>query len=217
MARQVRVATWVALLLAVAWPARGEIVYLTSGRTLSVRAHRIEGEDLVLVLRSGGEVTCPRALVQDIVPDEVPYPEPDGKDQDRAEAPGRTGWPESTLLALVARLSARHGLDPRLVHAVVTVESSYRPEAVSPRGAMGLMQLMPETARRYAVVDPFDPHANLDAGIRHLKRLLGRFDLPLALAAYNAGEHAVKRFGGIPPYRETREYVSRILERLGRP
>jgi soluble lytic murein transglycosylase-like protein len=76
---------------------------------------------------------------------------------------------------------------------------------------MGLMQLMPATARQYSVRNPYDPKANLEAGIRHLASLLGRFEVTVALAAYNAGEGAVKRFGGVPPYRETREYVQRIL------
>jgi soluble lytic murein transglycosylase-like protein len=82
---------------------------------------------------------------------------------------------------------------------------------------MGLMQLMPETARRYAVRDPYEPRSNIEAGIKYLKSLLDRFDLPLALAAYNAGEAAVRRFGGIPPYPETRGYVSRILKLLRPP
>ncbi len=80
---------------------------------------------------------------------------------------------------------------------------------------MGLMQLMPGTARLYAVADPYDPRANIEAGTRHLKSLLGRFDLDRALAAYNAGAGAVERFGGIPPYRETRDYVGRVRRLLG--
>jgi soluble lytic murein transglycosylase-like protein len=81
---------------------------------------------------------------------------------------------------------------------------------------MGLMQLMPATARQYAVTDPYDPAANIEAGIKHLKSLLKRFPETLALAAYNAGDAAVERFGGIPPYAETRNYVSRVLQLLGR-
>jgi soluble lytic murein transglycosylase-like protein len=81
---------------------------------------------------------------------------------------------------------------------------------------MGLMQLMPETARHYAVTDPYDVRANIEAGIKHLKSLLDRFPKPLALAAYNAGEAAVLRFGGVPPYAETTSYVSRILKIAGR-
>jgi soluble lytic murein transglycosylase-like protein len=107
-------------------------------------------------------------------------------------------------------------VDVRLVHAVIEAESNYQPRARSPKGAKGLMQLMPATARQYAVRDPYDPRANIDAGVRHLKDLLGRFDLGLALAAYNAGEGTVRRHGGLPPFAETQRYVARILQRLGR-
>jgi soluble lytic murein transglycosylase-like protein len=112
----------------------------------------------------------------------------------------------------------RHGVPPELVLAIVEAESSFDPYAVSPRGARGLMQLMPVTASSLDVDDVFDPYENIDAGVRHLRRLLDRFDgdLPLVLAAYNAGEGAVQFYGGVPPYRETRRYVARILRRLGR-
>ena len=91
------------------------------------------------------------------------------------------------------------------------VEAAYKSTARSRKGAMGLMQLMPETARQYALTNPYDPAANIEAGIKHLKGLLQRLPLELALAAYNAGEEAVERHGGIPPYRETVDYVKRVL------
>ncbi|SCK24863.1 lytic transglycosylase domain-containing protein [Vogesella sp. LIG4] len=105
-------------------------------------------------------------------------------------------------------------MDAALLHAVVAVESGYNPRAVSPRGAMGLMQLMPATARRYGVHDPFDPVQNVQAGARYLRYLLDRFpnDLSLALAAYNAGEQAVALYNRVPPYRETQGYIPRVLE-----
>jgi soluble lytic murein transglycosylase-like protein len=114
--------------------------------------------------------------------------------------------------AQIRRVAERHGVDPLLVHAVVRAESGYDPKAVSRKGAVGLMQLMPETARRYGVTDPFDPATNLDAGVRYLRHLLRIFggNLSLALAAYNAGEEPVLRAGGIPDYRETAEYVRRV-------
>ena len=103
-----------------------------------------------------------------------------------------------------------------LVSALIQVESGYRPRARSSRGAMGLMQLMPATVREYKVGNPFEPKANIEGGIRHLKSLIDRFGVvEMALAAYNAGEGAVAKFKGIPPYRETRNYVARILSLAG--
>lgn len=116
---------------------------------------------------------------------------------------------------LIEELSLRYGLDPSLVKAVVEVESNFDPLAVSPKGAMGLMQLMPSTARLFGVSNPFDPRENLEAGIRYLKNLLERFnyELHLALAAYNAGPELVSTMGNIPPFTETRQYVKKVLER----
>ena len=113
---------------------------------------------------------------------------------------------------LIERASERHQVDAGLVRSVIKVESNFNPAAVSPKGAMGLMQLMPATARRLSVANPFDPEQNVDGGVRHLKRLLENYggDLSLSLAAYNAGEGAVARSGGVPRYAETQSYVQRI-------
>ena len=112
---------------------------------------------------------------------------------------------------IIDRVSAEQNVPAKLVRAVIQVESAYNVRARSPKGAMGLMQLMPATAKQYALADPYDPATNIEAGIKHLKSLLQRLPVSLALAAYNAGEAAVQRFNGIPPYPETRNYVSRIL------
>jgi soluble lytic murein transglycosylase-like protein len=182
-------------------PARAEIALLSSGLTLKLDAHRVEGQTVVLVLRGGGEMGVPRATVRGFVPDEV-----------LDEVAGAAGGDVRLLAAETAR---RHGLDPELVLAVVAVESGFRPEAISPKGAQGLMQLMPGTAAALGVADALDPEQNLDGGARYLGSLLTLYggDLQKALAAYNAGEGAVSRHGGIPPYRETRAYVKKVLKR----
>ena len=114
--------------------------------------------------------------------------------------------------AAIDQAAARHHVDPSLVRSVVKVESNFNPNAVSHKGAMGLMQLMPSTARSLNVSNPFDPAQNVDAGVRHLRRLLDTYngDVRLSLAAYNAGSGAVARSAGVPHFRETQDYVRRI-------
>ncbi len=117
---------------------------------------------------------------------------------------------------IIDEVSARFGVDPLLVHAVIHCESAYNRLAVSPKGAEGLMQLIPDTARRMGVRNSFDSRQNIEGGIRYLSELQARYDdLRFVLAAYNAGEKAVDRYGGIPPYAETQEYVYRVGKRFG--
>ena len=207
---------------AMALPASAEIVYLSSKRTLSVKAHRVDGDSIILTLRGGGEVTCDKSLIEKIVPDEVPYTEADEQRPVGTTGTAVAASPAQDLLEgtpygeVIAAVSQANGVDPMLVRALIQVESNYRAKAKSNRGAMGLMQLMPATARAYNVRNPYDPKANIAAGVKHLKGLIDRWGIELALAAYNAGEGAVKKFNGIPPYRETRNYVSKILSLAGR-
>jgi len=116
----------------------------------------------------------------------------------------------------VDRIAAEHSLPPQLIHSVIRVESNYNPYAVSNKGALGIMQLIPETARRFGVKNAFDPEENIQGGAKYLRYLLDLFhgDYSLALAAYNAGEAAVTRYGGIPPYPETQNYVVEVGRRL---
>jgi soluble lytic murein transglycosylase-like protein len=119
---------------------------------------------------------------------------------------------------IIKEAADRYGVAEDLIAAVIEAESQFNPRAVSRRGAQGLMQLMPDTAASLGVEDPFSPRENIHGGVRHLRSLLDRFDnnVPLALAAYNAGHVAVINHGGIPPYPQTRAYVSRILRQLKR-
>ncbi len=166
-------------------------------------------EALCAVKGRGGEIVytnappsgrCTRPIVMDPAPAATP------------DAPAVRAWD-----AAVNRHAASWGVSKALVRAVIAQESGGNPNAVSRKGAQGLMQLMPATARRFSVEDPFDPEQNIAGGVQYLAELLDRFggDVKLALAAYNAGEGAVERHNGIPPYKETRTYVKRVLERAG--
>jgi len=193
----------VPIFVMLAVPARADIAVLTNGQTFKVTAQRVEEGLVYLSLKDGGEIGVPAASLRGLVPDEVV--------EEVAMAPPGSG----DLRELATAAARRHGLDPGLVLAVVSVESAFRPEAVSRKGAQGLMQLMPATAASLGVKDVFDPVENLDGGSRHLGSLLTLYggDLVSALAAYNAGAGAVARHGGVPPYRETRAYVKKVLER----
>jgi hypothetical protein len=211
-----------AVTLVCAGPASAEIAVLNSGQTLALKGHRlIDNDRIVLQLRNGGEVTCDKSLVEKILPDEVPFkdPEPAQASDDGPIQVDLTNPPEMGPYGeIITSVAQTHGVDPLLVRALIHVESGDQPTAKSHKGAMGLMQLMPSTARQYKVRNPYDPKANIAAGVKHLKSLLDRMGgaVELALAAYNAGEGAVKKFNGIPPYQETRDYVSRILS-IARP
>jgi soluble lytic murein transglycosylase-like protein len=206
--------------------ARAEIVVFKNGRTMSARSHRISGDMATLVMRDGGEITFPASIIARVDPDEVPYPEPAAPVAAApavapAEVPAQPQISDVVLASrpfadVIASVAAAYGVDARLVHAVIEQESNYQARARSKKGARGLMQLMPATARQYGVRNSYDPRANIDAGVRHLKNLLSRLDLPTALAAYNAGEGTVQRYGGLPPYPETQHYVRSILRRIGR-
>jgi transglycosylase-like protein with SLT domain len=222
--KMARVALATGLLMLVgASVASAEIVFLTSGRTLSVKSHRESGESITLTLRTGGEVTCDRTLVDKIVPDEVPHPDPivsvaeQVKTQMRSADRG-AGIRVTPYTDLIVNTAQAYGVDPVLVEALVQVESNYEPRARSSKGAMGLMQLMPSVAKEYRVRNAYDPKANVEAGVQKLKALLEKYGaegVNLALAAYNAGEGAVAKFNGVPPYRETQSYVTRILALAG--
>ena len=162
--------------------ASAEIVFMTSGRTVSVKKSTTVGDSIVLTLRSGGEVTLDKTLVEKIVPDEVAHPEPAPQAPEHASAPEvepvakpGPGLKATAYAQLIAAAAEAHGVDPILVQAVIQVESNYQPRARSHKGAMGLMQLMPATAREYRVRNAYDPATNIAAGVKKLKGLLDTF------------------------------------------
>ncbi len=207
--------------------ARAELVVLGGGEVLKVKEYAVEGELARLTLPSGGHVTLALARIAHVVDDEVlprPDPVPPGDAIARSGLKllfeeGQAVAPETPFADEILAAAQRHGLNPQLVAAVIRAESAFRPRAVSHKGARGLMQLMPATARRFGVGthELFVPERNLEAGSRYLRWLVDRFpdDLPRILAAYNAGEATVERYQGVPPYRETRNYIRRICRTLG--
>jgi hypothetical protein len=198
-----------------------ELVVFQEGRVVKAESYRVTGDQLEIGLKGGGSYLVDLDRVERIVDDEVVIADVEVKqDSDgipvsydlsyREERKPLFNTPYDRMISIEAK---RIGVDASLVSALIRAESNYEPRAVSRKGARGLMQLMPATARRLSVAHPFDPVANVRGGVRYLKELLDRFDNrpELVLAAYNAGENAVETFGGVPPYRETVGYVKRIL------
>lgn len=201
--------------------ARAELVVFTDGRIVKAAGYEVLGDELEIRVRGGGSYNVDMALVDRIVEDEVEVSEVEVKEvgfeervaYDLSYKDDRKPLFGTAYDAIIQAEARKHDLDASFVSAVIRAESNYQPRAVSRKGARGLMQLMPATAKRLAVRRPFDPASNVGGGVRYLKELLDRFDHrpDLVLAAYNAGENAVSTYGGVPPYRETIGYVKKIL------
>ncbi|HEX6850723.1 MAG TPA: lytic transglycosylase domain-containing protein [Candidatus Polarisedimenticolaceae bacterium] len=196
-------------------------VVFEDGRALRVVDVRFASGTALLRTDAGLEVRVPAASVIAVEPavDAPPEPDPIAVDEVRAvaaELADETTWRRAAgpFADTIAASADRHGLDRALLAAVAKVESNFDPFALSPKGACGMLQLIPATARRFGVRNVFDPTQNIEGGARYLRWLLDRFsgDVELALAGYNAGEGAVDRHGGVPPYRETRRYVVKVLD-----
>jgi soluble lytic murein transglycosylase-like protein len=208
-----------AMVLAAVSQINAEVIFFANGRTMSVKEFRIAGDTVTVTLRQGGEATFDKALISHIAPSELPETAAVtglAAVETAVGVPGRGSLEARPYAELIETVAREHGIDPALVHAVVEAESNYRPGAKSQVGARGLMQVMPATGREQGVASAamlFDPQANLEAGVKYLKWLLARFDgdLTNALAAYNAGPGAVARYRGVPPFRETRNYVRKVL------
>jgi soluble lytic murein transglycosylase-like protein len=186
-----------------------------------VASASLEGDTWVVRLKTGGEARIGAGLVREVefrddTPPAPPAPAaPVNPPETRSSALSAEALATRPFAALIAQAATTHGVDAALVHAVIKTESNYNPRARSPKGAKGLMQLMPDTARTYGLRNPYDPAGNIDAGVRYLRTLLDRFELRLALAAYNAGPGAVERARGLPPWAETTAYVARVTSLLG--
>jgi hypothetical protein len=210
--------------LAFAAPAvRAELVLLQGGDVLKVKGYEVAGERARLTLPSGGVLTIALMRVDRVLADEiVPIPVVPAGPEVAAVVlhfPEDAEQPATPFGAEVLEVARRFQVNPAVVAAVMRVESAYDARAISRKGARGLMQLMPATAARFGVgvAELFSPTRNLEAGTRYLRFLVDRFgnDPVRVFAAYNAGEHAVERYGGLPPYRETQDYVRRVLTVLG--
>jgi hypothetical protein len=178
--------------------------------------HRLGAGLAVCWLALGAEAGAEGNVRVEVRPDGSKYIWNETPGQRARRLSSRLQVPRSEISSLIDFHARRQNLNPRLVQAVIQVESGYNPRARSRKGAMGLMQLTPETAKLLGVGDPYDPEQNIDGGTRYLRQQLDSFpNLSLALAAYNAGPTAVTQHDGIPPYRETRDYVHRVLALLG--
>jgi hypothetical protein len=233
---------WSGLVLLMLAPpsAAASLVVFEDGRHLRVASYEVVGDDRLTVgLVGGGSMTIPLDIVERIVDEEyerpLPVPEsapggaaadPLAKEKRSVRAFSETLSPSSSsglippspFSSQILEAAKKHRIDPALLAAIIRVESNFVSWAVSRKGARGLMQLMPATARRLGVKRPFDPRDNIRGGAAYLAELAERFgetNAELILAAYNAGENAVEEFGGVPPYRETRDYVKRVLALWG--
>jgi hypothetical protein len=186
-----------------------DVAVLDNGMRFQAQRVERDGDRVVLHTSDGGRIEIAAARLASIEHIEDPPAEV------KSPPPAVPQVAEKSVHELVTEAALRYGLPPELVHGVAQAESAYRASAVSPKGAMGIMQLMPETARKLDA-DPMNPVQNIDAGTRLLRELLLRYEgadngVRRALAAYNAGEGAVERYGGVPPYRETQGYVEKVI------
>lgn len=194
-----------------------EMIFFANGRSMSVKDYLVSGDIITVTLRHGGEASFDKSVIARIAPDEVADVEPEMMAHATSVALNAPTVIDARPFAeLIHTVSLKHGVDPALVHAVVQAESNYQPQAKSPVGARGLMQVMPTTGADFGIRNLYDPASNLEAGVQYLKFLLARFDMNRAIAAYNAGPGAVRKYRGIPPFPETQNYVKKVLANFQR-
>ena len=226
----VKKALIVVAFLCVADMASASIAIFSDGRTMKIASYKVEEEFVHLSLQGGGTMSLPITRVDRIVDDEVVTPEVVGEVKKIADDGGvfpkrswryddsRTPIFKTKFDKIIVEAAKQFDVDATLVSAVIKAESDYNPHTVSHKGARGLMQLMPATAARFGVTNSFEPRANIYAGTRYLRWLLKTFEgnADLAVAAYNAGEGNVWKYKGVPPFRETVNYINRIAKHIRR-
>lgn len=202
------------LLATIVSAAAGEYAVLTNGQRIHAQSHESDGGLIRLVTRTGS-IELPAKQIASFEEEEYVPPPPPPPSQPSMPAQPATAARQLSPQEIITRAAEKAGLPPEIVHSVAKAESAYNAKAVSPKGAIGLMQLMPQTA---AVLnaDPYDPQQNAEAGAEYLAQLLEKYkddahQVSKALAAYNAGPGAVDKFKGVPPYRETVNYVNRVI------
>lgn len=213
-----------AALLATALPASAEIAVFTDGRAQKVSSYAVDGDRVALVLEGGARIEVPLLRVERIIDDEIVespeevvaelpslFPKRSWRYDESATFSAPPGWDE-----IIRDAAQTHDVDVALVAAIIRAESNFDPRAVSRKGARGAMQLMPATASRFGVANSFDLSQNIHGGTRYLRWLLDRFerDPERSVAAYNAGEGNVEKYEGVPPFRETVEYVKRVARHI---
>lgn len=208
--------------------ASASIALFADGRNMKIEAYQVEDDVIHLTLNGGGKVSMPLSRIERIVDDEVVVAEVVAEVKKIVEEGGvfpRRSWSfheeskplfQSKYNAIILEAARFHDVDAALVSAVIKAESDYDPRTLSNKGARGLMQLMPATATRFGVTNAFDPTQNIYGGTRYLRWLLNKFDgnADLAVAAYNAGEGNVFKYNGVPPFRETVNYINRIAKHI---
>jgi hypothetical protein len=208
--------------------ASASIALFSDGRTMKIESYKVEEETIHLLMNGGGQLSLPLARIERIVDDEIVTAEVVAEVKKAVEDGGvfpQRSWHYSDdsrpLFAssyndIIIEASQKFDIDAALVSAVIKAESDYNPRIVSNKGARGLMQLMPATAKRFGVTNSFDPRENIHGGTRYLRWLLNKFDgnADLAVAAYNAGEGNVMKYEGVPPFRETVNYINRIAKHI---
>jgi len=218
-------------LLMAAIPASASIAVFADGRNQKIEAYAVEAELIHLTLQGGGKLSLPLTRIERIVDDEIVPAEVVAEVEKIVEEQGgvfpNRSWRfsensiplwQSKYNDIIVAAAKKFDVDAALVSAVIKAESDYNPRIVSHKGARGLMQLMPATAKRFGVTNSFDPEENIHAGTRYLRWLLTKFDgnADLAVAAYNAGEGNVWKYDGVPPFRETVNYIQRISKHIRR-